>query len=73
MKHNMFAPFYRNGMLQIILFMRLIDTYFVEKFLIGIRFAYFYHLYRCHLIEIMPTISVKLVLYIVVDDLETKV
>ena len=60
MKHNMFAPFYRNGMLQIILFMRLIDTYFVEKFLIGIRFAYFYHLYRC-------------VLYIVVDDLETKV
>ena len=57
MKHNMFAPFHRNGMLQIILFMRLIDTYFVEKFLIGIRFAYFYHLYRC----------------IVVDDLETKV
>ena len=56
----MFAPFYRNGMLQIILFMRLIDTYFDEKFLIGIRFAYFYH-------------RSKLVLYIVVDDLETKV
>ena len=53
----MFAPFYRNGMLQIILFMRLIDTYFVEKFLIGIRFSYFYHIS----------------MYIVVDDLETKV
>ena len=58
MKHNMFAPFYRNGMLQIILCMRLIDTYFVEIFLIGIIFAYCWS---------------ELVLQIIVDDLETKV